>query len=154
MRQLLRRLWYLTHRQRAEADLAEEMALHRELKEQELQERGTKPTEAKLAARRALGSMTLARDEARDVWICRWLQDALADLRWAVRLLMKNPGSSLVAVLTLALAIGIGTVIASVIDVARHLIPADRPNDLVFVSSTSPQLEQARAGVAGLRACE
>jgi hypothetical protein len=65
MRQLLRRLWDLTHRRQREADLAEEMAFHRELKEEELQERGTNPAAARLAARRAFGSMTLARDEAR-----------------------------------------------------------------------------------------
>jgi hypothetical protein len=85
MRLLLRRVWYFVQRRRLEADLAKEMACHRELAEHDLEKRGVPPAEASLAARKAFGSERLAQNQARDVWIWPWVQDAARDLRLAVR---------------------------------------------------------------------
>src|SRR5262249_42927406 len=90
------------------------------------------------AARRALGSGALAQDQVRDAWIWPWLADSVRDVRHAGRLLRRNPGFTLVAILTLALGIGANTAIFSLIDalVLRRL-PVRDPQQLLFFGSTA-----------------
>src|SRR5580704_12137472 len=106
MRQFLRRAWYLIRRRRFEEDVREELEFHRASIERELKERGTESTEALFAARRAIGSVALAQDQARDVWTPRWLQGLGQDVRLACRTLRATPIVAAVAVLSLALGIG------------------------------------------------
>src|SRR4051812_7761697 len=98
MRVLVRRVLYLLRRSRVEADLAEEMEFHREMKERELAQEGTSPAEAAAAARRALGSVALAYDRSRDVWLWPWLDGLLQDLRFALRGLRRDRLFTLAAI--------------------------------------------------------
>ncbi|MGH9314373.1 MAG: permease prefix domain 1-containing protein, partial [Vicinamibacterales bacterium] len=66
MRELLRRAWFAIRQRRFEADLAEELDHHRQLKQQDLERRGLDPAEAAVEARRALGNVLVARERARD----------------------------------------------------------------------------------------
>src|SRR5438477_11843532 len=100
MRQLLRRAWYLIRRRQLDGDLAEELAIHRAMKQQELEASGLEPREAAFATRRAIGSTALAQDRSRDVWVRPWIDALLRDLRLGVRLLQKNPGFAALAILT------------------------------------------------------
>lgn len=70
-------------------------------------------------------------------------------LRYALRTLWRNPVPTCVIVLTLAVAIGVSTIIGSTVDSVWHALPVADTDRLVFVSSTDPRPGEARAGMAG-----
>jgi macrolide transport system ATP-binding/permease protein len=109
MHKLLRRLRYIFRQRRLEAELREELESHRRMREQELEARGASAADAAYASRRALGNTTLAREDARRVWIWPWLESLSQDSRYAVRSLARQPGFTAIALGTLAAAIGLNT---------------------------------------------
>ena len=133
MRLLLRRLRYLVRRRRFEADLDEEMAFHRAMKQSELEDRGMDKTAAALAARRALGNMTLARERARRVWLWPWLEAIIQDAGYVIRTFRREPTFMLVVLATLTLGIGANTAIFSVVN-AVLLKPVPYPDPAGIVT--------------------
>ena len=95
MHTLFRRIAYWIARRSHEAELAEELESHRALTQERLEQSGLPATEAQYASRRALGNDTLAREDARGVWIWPWLEGAWQDARYGVRMLTKHPGFTL-----------------------------------------------------------
>ena len=91
------------------------MASHLALLEEEHRRRGLSPHDARLAARRAMGSVALAENLHRDSRSLPWIEDALIDLRIAVRMLAASPGFAAVVVLTMALSIGATTTLFSLV---------------------------------------
>jgi ABC-type antimicrobial peptide transport system permease subunit len=112
MARLLRRLQYWIHRVREDAALDEELEFHRAMKHDELVAGGLAPDEAGRAARRALGNVRRAREEAREVWTWPGLDSLWQDTRFAVRMLRRQPGFALVAVVVLGTTIGLNTAFA------------------------------------------
>jgi putative ABC transport system permease protein len=115
MRRFWARLINVFRREGAEEDLEREVAAHLALLEDEYRRRGMSEDEARLAARRALGSSAHAKDLHRDARSFVWLDDLRRDLSHGARSLSRNRGFATVAGLTLALGIGANTAIFSVI---------------------------------------
>ena len=71
MRSLLRRLRARIRYRRFDADLAVEMEFHHAMKQRELERAGLTENEATVQSRREMGSVTLARERSREIWICK-----------------------------------------------------------------------------------
>jgi len=110
------RLRALFRRGALERDLADEIRLHLEMETEANIRRGMAPDEARRAARIAFGGVERVREDHRDARGTRLLDDALADLRYAVRWLARSPAFTLPAILTLALGVGGATAVVCVVD--------------------------------------
>ena len=126
-------LWRrLFRRSKCEEELEKELSFHLEQHASDLIARGYSPEEARRQARLALGGPEQVKEKCRDARGTRWLWDLGRDLRYGVRVLAKQPGFTTVAVLALALGIGVNTAILSAVNgfVLRPL-PADKPEELM-----------------------
>jgi putative ABC transport system permease protein len=110
-----RRLFHYLQREKFDRELEEEMRFHLEMKAQENAEAGMKPLEASYAARRQFGNQTLLREMSRDMWGFRFLETLARDLRFSLRMMVKNPGFTSVTIITLMLGIGACTAVFSVV---------------------------------------
>ena len=92
-----------------------------------------------IAGRKELGNLTLAMEDVRATWGWTWLDSFLADVRYSLRALGKQPAFVAVAVLSLALAIGANSAIFSFADAALlRPLPITHPAAVFDVSNTTP----------------
>jgi predicted permease len=104
------------HRSQIDADMEEELRSHIEHRADDLERSGLDRAEAERRARIEFGGHERYREECNDEIGGNFLEVLAQDVRFSVRVLRKSPGFTLVAVLTLALAIGANAVVFGVMD--------------------------------------
>lgn len=134
--------WFkqIVARRRLYADLSEEIRQHLEEKIDNLVEAGMSRAEATAAARREFGNVTSLEERSRDVWRLMSLEDFLSDVGYTLHQLRRQPSFAVVAVLTLAVAIGANTAVFSVVNaVVLRPLPFADPDRLVSFQSLNTQ---------------
>ena len=121
-------------RSRWEHERAREIDIHLEMETEDNIARGMQPPQAREAARRKFGNVTLVREEIFYMNSLGMLERLWQDLKHAARLLRLNPGFAAAAILSLALGIGANTALFQLIDAVRlRTLPVKDPQQLVSV---------------------
>jgi putative ABC transport system permease protein len=138
MNTLFRRLVHVLRWSRHDADLREEIEAHRALRQAALERDGLARDDAAQASHRAMGNLTLAVEDVRDVWAMRVLDSLQQDVRAAVRGLRKSAGFSAVAIGTLALGIGANTSLFTIFNsLIMRPLPVRDPGSLALLTDGS-----------------
>ena len=115
-------------------DIDEELRFHVDMETARNERLGMSARAARRAALLAFGGVERHRESMREGRGVFWLEDAARDLRYGARTLLRNPGFTTAAVLTLALAIGLnGALFSGINAILLRPFPAYAPNRLVAV---------------------
>src|SRR5262245_39267734 len=142
--------WRLWRRKQCETDLDDEIAHDLALDTEERIRAGVAREEAKLASRRDFGNVLLLKEVIREMWGWTSLQRLGQDLRYGWRTLRKNPLFATMAVLSLALGIGVNTAIFSFMDaILIRALPVQRPGELVILNWRTKDFPRVVHGLSG-----
>lgn len=134
LRRIAFRLRALTRSRKAEAELDEELRFHLDQLVEANLARGMGPRQARAAALRAFGGVEQAKENCRDAWRVRVLQDFVRDLGYGWRAFLQRPRASLLIVALLAMGIGLTTTVYTLFDaVALKPLPFEKSEQLAFV---------------------
>jgi len=131
---LFRKFTWWLQRRRKEDELREELQFHLEQEAGERRADGLPEDQAKWAARRDLGNVTLLQENTRSLWSWILLEQLVQDVRYGLRAMFKNRLFTALAALSLALGIGANTAIYSFMDsILLRSLPVSDPASLVVV---------------------
>jgi predicted permease len=149
VRRFLIRLLNFATRQSADQRLQEEIAEHMAFQTEENLRAGMTPIEARRQAAIKLGSAEAIREYYQAEESLPFFENLLFDLRYAVRMLLRSPGFSFIAIATMALGVGATTAIYSVIDATLlHPLPYPNPAELVRVEDDLTGLGAQDVGIS------
>src|SRR5688572_13953313 len=136
MKPFLRKLSWIAHRRRREAELREELEFHLAEETEERETIGLSEDDARFAARRDLGSVALISEDTSASWGWPLMDQFAQDVRQGSRALVRSPTFALTAIVTFALGIGLTTAIFSVVyGMLLRPLPLHEPDRLVMVST-------------------
>jgi putative ABC transport system permease protein len=152
------RLVNLWRHRALDAEFDDELTFHFEMRVEKNLRRGMTRAEAELDARRHLGSTLRAKEGMREARVMMWIETLFRDLAYGARMFRRQPGTTLLAVLTLSLGIGANTVIFSLLhatllrplpfpsaDRLVAVVDNFRADGAVNVPPTVPELLDVRA---------
>jgi len=132
----LHRLKASFRRGRAENDLTEELQFHLRNEIEKSIAAGMTPEAARYAALHSFGGVDQVKEQCRDVRRIRWIEESCQDMKFGLRMFLKNPGFTAVAVFTLAIGIGSTTAVFGLVDcVLLEMLPVRNPEQLVLFAN-------------------
>lgn len=132
LRILFHRLCALFQKQTLESELDEEIRAHLEMQIDDYQRQGMTPEAARYAALRKFGGVDQVKETYRDRRGIPFVETLLRDLGYGFRMLRRSPGTTIVAILSLAFGIGVNTALFSAVDaVLLRTLPVREPDQLI-----------------------
>lgn len=136
---ILGSLWKTFRAGRLDREIREEIDSHLAMIEEEERGRGASAEDARHDARIRFGSRAVYREQTRDSNIVVWLDSLLRDVRFGLRQLRRDPGFATIAILLLALGIGLNAAIFTVIDsVVLRALPLPQPDRVMVMMENEP----------------
>jgi putative ABC transport system permease protein len=146
----LSRLGFVWARRRVDGESRRELIEHLDRLTGRYITAGMTPEEARTAARRQLGNVTLVREDVHRMNGVSWVEGFVQNARYAVRELRRGRGFSAIVIATLALGIGATTAVFSVVQaVLLAPLPYDEPGQLVRLYQQEPENPTSRRAMTG-----